>query len=79
VKGSNVNDDMYMNRIIKDVFTKSDKYTENNCAFVIAIVDIIFDPEIQITSLSGNTISKHMNMLLDNYKQVFKYYSILLV
>jgi hypothetical protein len=68
-----------MNQIIKDVFTKPDKCTENNCAFVVAVVNIIFDPEIQTTSLSRSTISKHMNMLLDNYKQVFKYYSILLV
>jgi hypothetical protein len=52
--------DTYMNRIMNEVF-KGERCTSNNCAFVVAIVDLIFDTKVQTTSLSGEMIVSRMN------------------
>lgn len=69
VKDSDKDDDTYINRITSQVF-KEDKFTTNNCLFVIAIVDLIFDVNVQATTLSGETITKRMEKL--NNDKVFK-------
>jgi hypothetical protein len=51
--------DTYINRITKEVL-KSNERTSNNCLFIIAIVDLMFDPNIQTTVLSGESIIKCM-------------------
>lgn len=38
--------DTYISRITKEVL-KSNEHTSNNCLFIIAIVDLMFDPNIQ--------------------------------
>ena len=48
-----------MNRIINKVL-KVDEHTTDNCAFVIAIIDLMFDSNIQITTLPGELIIKRM-------------------
>src|SRR5688572_9552368 len=52
-------DDTYINRIIKEVL-KSTERTTNDCLFIIAIVDLMFDPTVQTTILSSELITKHM-------------------
>jgi len=47
--------DTYMNRILNEVF-KADKRNTSNCAFVIAIVDLMFDTNVQTTTLTGEMI-----------------------
>jgi hypothetical protein len=56
--------DTYMNRIMNEVF-KGEKCTTNNCAFVVAIVDLIFDTTVQTTTLSEETIVDRMNKKLN--------------
>ncbi|GBC12294.1 uncharacterized protein OCT59_025994 [Rhizophagus irregularis] len=51
--------DTYISRITKEVL-KSNERTSNNCLFIIAIVDLMFDPNIQTTVLSGESIIKCM-------------------
>ncbi|PKC51515.1 hypothetical protein RhiirA1_405487, partial [Rhizophagus irregularis] len=63
VKDSDKDDDTYINRITSQVF-KEEKFTTNNCLFVIAVVDLIFDVDVQTTTLSGETITKCMKKLL---------------
>jgi hypothetical protein len=70
VNDSDIEDDTYMNRITSQVF-KDDKFTTNNCLFVVAVVDLIFDVNVPTTTLTGETITKRMNKL--NNKKVFKY------
>ena len=59
----NDRNDTYMKRILDQVF-KAEKCTTNNCAFVIAVVELIFDPNVQTTSLSGEMIIDRMNKKL---------------
>ena len=54
--GDNTND-TYINRIMQEVL-KTNERTTNNCLFVVSIVELMFDPEIQTTVLSGELISK---------------------
>ena len=56
--GDNTND-TYINRITQEVL-KTNECTTNNCLFVVSIVELMFDPEIQTTVLSGELISKRM-------------------
>lgn len=56
---NNDSQDTYMSRIAKEVL-KANEQTANNYAFVIAIVDLIFDTEIQTTTFSGELIVKRM-------------------
>ncbi|POG72950.1 hypothetical protein GLOIN_2v1840191 [Rhizophagus irregularis DAOM 181602=DAOM 197198] len=51
--------DTYISCITKEVL-KSNERTSNNCLFIIAIVDLMFDPNIQTTVLSGESIIKCM-------------------
>ncbi len=51
--------DTYINRITNEVL-KSNERTANNCLFIVAIVDLMFDKNIQTTVLSGETIIKRM-------------------
>ena len=53
-----------MNRIMSEVF-KRERYITNNCAFVIAIINLIFDMKVQKTSLSGEIIVDRMNKKLN--------------
>ncbi|CAB4385782.1 unnamed protein product [Rhizophagus irregularis] len=46
VKDSDKDDDTYINQITSQVF-KEEKFTTNNCLFVIAVVDLIFDLNVQ--------------------------------
>jgi len=62
VENSNDLHDTYINRITNEVLKKSER-AENNCLFVVAIVDLIFDPEIQTTTLSGELITKRMDQM----------------
>ena len=55
VEGSDDQDDTYISRIMNEVF-KVEKRTANNCVFVIAVVDLIFDVNIQTTTLTGGII-----------------------
>ncbi|CAB4473771.1 unnamed protein product [Rhizophagus irregularis] len=68
VKDSDKDDDTYINRITSQVF-KEEKFTTNNCLFVIAVVDLIFDVDVQTTTLSGETITKRMEKLNNNKKK----------
>ena len=52
--------DTYISRITKEVL-KSNERTSNNCLFIIAIVDLMFDPSVQTTVLSGESIIKRMD------------------
>ena len=63
-ENSNDQYDTYMNRIMNEVF-KGERRTTNNCAFVVAIVDLIFDVKVQTTSLSGEMIVDRMNKKLN--------------
>ncbi|CAB4401530.1 unnamed protein product [Rhizophagus irregularis] len=51
--------DGWFSRITKEVL-KSNERTSNNCLFIITIVDLMFDPNIQTTVLSGKSIIKCM-------------------
>ncbi|CAG8558735.1 17340_t:CDS:2 [Funneliformis caledonium] len=57
----NYNDsyDTYINRIIKDVL-KINERTANNCVFVIAIIDLMFDSNIKTVTLSGELIFRRI-------------------
>ncbi|CAB5209002.1 unnamed protein product [Rhizophagus irregularis] len=68
VKDSDKDDDTYINRITSQVF-KEEKFTTNNCLFVIAVVDLIFDVDVQTTTLSGETITKRMEKLNNDKKK----------
>ncbi|CAB4483681.1 unnamed protein product [Rhizophagus irregularis] len=68
VKDSDKDDDTYINRITSQVF-KEKKFTTNNCLFVIAVVDLIFDVDVQTTTLSGETITKRMEKLNNDKKK----------
>src|SRR5207244_4055609 len=46
VEGNDDHEDTYINQIINEVF-KVKKCTANNCVFVIVVVDLIFDVNIQ--------------------------------
>lgn len=63
-ENSDEQDDTYMNRILNEVF-KGEKCTANNCAFVVAVVDLMFDVNIQSTTLSSELIIDRMNKLSD--------------
>ena len=54
-----------MNRILNEVF-KEDKCNTSNCAFVIAIVDLMFDTNVQTTTLTGEMIIDRMNKRLNS-------------
>lgn len=62
VKDSNKEDDTYISRITSEVL-KPEKFTTNNCLFVLAVVDIIFDATVPTTTLTGEMIIKRMNKL----------------
>ncbi|CAI2186520.1 17079_t:CDS:1 [Funneliformis geosporum] len=51
--------DTYISHIIQEVLKTNERIT-NNCLFVISIVELMFDPEIQTTVLSGELIIKRM-------------------
>ncbi len=74
IEGSINEDDTYMNRIINEVF-KEDKCTVNNCAFVVTIVNMIFDMNVQTTTLNEEMIVTRMNQILGEYDEdeVLKY------
>ena len=71
VKDSDKEDDTYINRITSQVF-KEDKFTTNNCLFVVAVVNLIFDVNVLITTLTGEAITKRMDKL--NSEKVFNNY-----
>ncbi|PKK60148.1 hypothetical protein RhiirC2_793755 [Rhizophagus irregularis] len=48
---------------------KEEKFTTNNCLFVIAVVDLIFDVNVQVITLSGETITKRIEKLNNNKKK----------
>ena len=50
---------------------KVKKLTANNCVFVIAVVDLIFDVNIQTTTLTGGMIVQRMNEKLN--EKVFSF------
>lgn len=52
--------DTYMSRIIKEAL-KKDERTADSCAFVAAIVDLMFDSDIQTTTLTGELIVNRMS------------------
>jgi hypothetical protein len=56
---SHDSDDTYVNRIINEVL-KIDERTVDNCAFVIAIIDLMFDLNISTTTLPGELIIRRM-------------------
>jgi hypothetical protein len=56
--GSNTSD-TYIRRITKEVL-KSNERTSNNCLFIVAIVDLMFDLNVQSTILSSEKIAEHM-------------------
>jgi hypothetical protein len=60
VKDSIKEDDTYIDRITSEVF-KVEKFTTNNCLFVVAIVDLIFDSNVSSTTLTGEMIVRRMN------------------
>lgn len=65
--------DTYMNRITNEIFKQGNRTTEN-CAFVIAIVELIFDARIQSTTLTGEMISNRIKEKLNNLNEpVIKY------
>ena len=64
VEGSDDQDDTYISRIINEVF-KVEKRTANNYVFVIAFVDLIFDVNIQTTTLTGGMIVQRINEKLN--------------
>ena len=70
VEGSDDQDDTYISRIMNEVF-KVEKHTANNCVFVIAVVDLIFDVNIQTTTLTGGMIVQRMNEKLN--EKVFSF------
>ena len=51
--------DTYINRITKEIL-KDNEFTTNNCLFIVAIVDLMFDTSIQSTTLSGELITQCM-------------------
>ncbi|CAG8517464.1 7808_t:CDS:2, partial [Funneliformis caledonium] len=51
--------DTYINRIIKDVL-KINERTADNCAFIIAIIDLMFDSNIKTATLSRELIFRRM-------------------
>ena len=55
---------------MNEVF-KVEKRTANNCVFVIAVVDLIFDVNIQMTTLTGGMIVQRMNEKLN--EKVFSF------
>ncbi len=55
---------------MNEVF-KVKKRTANNCVFVIAVVDLIFDVNIQMTTLTGGMIVQRMNEKLN--EKVFSF------
>lgn len=71
VKDSDKEDDTYINRITSQVF-KEDKFTTNNCLFVVAVVNLIFDVNVLTTTLTGEAITKRMDKL--NSEKVFNNY-----
>src|ERR1044071_5135317 len=75
LEGSDDQDDTYISRIMNEVF-KVEKRTANNCVFVIAVVDLIFDVNIQTTTLTGGMIVQRMNEKLN--EKVFSLISNLL-
>ena len=64
VNESEKDDDTYITRITNQVF-KVNKLTTDNCLFVLAVVDLIFDINVPSTMLTGETITKRMKKLLD--------------
>ena len=64
VNESEKGDDTYITRITNQVF-KVNKLTTDNCLFVLAVVDLIFDINVPSTTLTGETITKRMKKLLD--------------
>ena len=64
VNESEKDDDTYITRITNQVF-KVNKLTTDNCLFVLAVVDLIFDINVPSTTLTGETITKRMKKLLD--------------
>ena len=70
VEGSDDQDDTYISRIMNEVF-KVEKRTANNCVFVIVVVDLIFDVNIQTTTLTGGMIVQRMNEKLN--EKVFSF------
>ena len=68
VNESKKDDDTYINRITNQVF-KVNNLTTNNCLFVLAVVDIIFDVNVLSTTLTGEMITNRMNKLLEEKVQ----------
>ena len=64
VNESEKDDDTYITRITNQVF-KVNKLTTDNCLFVLAVVDLIFDINVPSTTFTGETITKQMKKLLD--------------
>ena len=53
--------DTYISHIIKEVL-KTTECTTDNCIFVMAIVDLMFDSDVQTMTLSGEAIIKCMSV-----------------
>ena len=66
--GDNPND-TYINRITNEVL-KEDERTFDNCLFVIAIVDLMFDLNVQTTTLSSEEITKRMAKKLNEQEEM---------
>ena len=64
VNESKKDNNTYINRITNQVF-KVNNLTTNNCLFVLAVVDIIFDVNVLSMTLTGETITNRMNKLLE--------------
>ena len=61
--------DTYINRITKEVLKANERNT-NNCLFIIAIVDLMFDQNIQTTVLSGELIIKRMEDKMNKQQEI---------
>ena len=54
--------DTYINRITQEVLKESDRSCDN-CAFVVSVVNLMFDPKVQTTTLTGEMIRRKMKSL----------------
>src|SRR5436190_22823588 len=58
-------DTTYINRITEEVLKEPDCIAAN-CAFVVSVVNLMFDPEVQTTTLTGELIRRRMDSLSEN-------------
>ena len=58
-------DDTYIRRITNEVLLREDDRTVENCAFIVTIVNLMFDPSIRTTTLTSKLIRKKLNEFLE--------------